>query len=316
MGSARYPWHLVRNLSPRLHVLQSRMVPCPFGFRRRSLPLVLAPHALLSLPFTMGPARPHCRSHARCLFPQWRVPLASASRCRPLLRVPPPPPELRCPPPPVRRQLPLPPPHCHQRPAYPDHPPHRFRRLLSLRLLRRRALALERPVLARCSLLERPRPPLLDTTSLPRSRWPLAWPARSPLARRRSLFCPRFRRLLLRLLQLSLLGRHGLFRQSLLPLPHSNLRFRPGHPLPARGSPPPLAPLAPHQCCCAPRSLCSLERRSHLPVGRPLDPRSRPGLLPRQLGAQARVYLFRRSDLMRQIEQRDIDQLSSPSPPN
>src|SRR5579885_66734 len=254
MGSARYPWHLVRNLSPRLHVLQSRMVPCPFGFRRRSLPLVLAPHALLSLPFTMGPARPHCRSHARCLFPQWRVPRASASRCRPLLRVPPPPPELRCPPPPVRRQLPLPPPHCHQRPAYPDHPPHRFRRLLSLRLLRRRALALERPVLARCSLLERPRPPLLDTTSLPRSCWPLAWPARSPLARRRSLFCPRFRRLLLRLLQLSLLGRHGLFRQSLLPLPHSNLRFRPGHPLPARGSPPPLAPL---------------------------DPRSRPGLLPR-----------------------------------
>jgi hypothetical protein len=39
-------------------------------------------------------------------------------------------------------------------------------------------------------------------------------------------------------------------------------------------------------------------------------------VVPRQLGAQARVYLFRRSDLMRQIEQRDIDQLSAPSPSN
>src|SRR5579883_1417323 len=135
MGFARYSRHLVRNPSPRLHVFQSRMVPCPFGFRRRSFPLVLGPHAPLSLRFTMGPPRPHCRSDARCLFPQWGVPVASAPRCRSLLRVPPPPPELPLPPPPVRRQLPLPRPHSRQHPPNADHPPHRFWRLLSFRLL-------------------------------------------------------------------------------------------------------------------------------------------------------------------------------------
>ena len=39
-------------------------------------------------------------------------------------------------------------------------------------------------------------------------------------------------------------------------------------------------------------------------------------LVPRQLSSQLRAYFFRRSDLMRQIEQRDIDQLNGEAPSN
>lgn len=44
--------------------------------------------------------------------------------------------------------------------------------------------------------------------------------------------------------------------------------------------------------------------------------RNQVSAVPRQITSQLRAYLFRRSDFMRQIEQRDIDQLNSPAPSN
>src|SRR5579883_2921584 len=327
MGSARYPRHLVRNRSPRLHVLQSRMVPCPFGFRRRSLPLVLAPHPCLSLRFPMGPPRPHCRPDPRCLFPNGvflLLPLLDAvrsyaSRLRPLNSAA------------LLRQFAA---HCL------------FLFLIAIgvlpTLITRRIVfggffrfgsyggvpwqwsapfwrdvlfSSDHGLLSWTPLLILALAGLLLGLLDRRSRSVAAcfalvsaafyyvfssypyWDGMASFGNRFFLsltpifvfgLAILFQRVDLRLRSPRWLFSTAAALLALFALWNAGLIYQWGaHLIPARG-----------------------------PVSFRDVAYNQVFVVPRQLGAQARVYLFRRSDLMRQIEQRDIDQLSSPSPPN
>ena len=74
VGISRDAGHLVGEFSPRLHVLQSRLVARALGLRRRALPLVLGPHTSRPHDLAMADSGAHLRLDGRHLLSQWCFP--------------------------------------------------------------------------------------------------------------------------------------------------------------------------------------------------------------------------------------------------
>src|SRR5262249_41519674 len=121
------------------------------------------------------------------------------------------------------------------------------------------------------------RTPRLD----PNSRAVLRWPrSRAAFRQARYGLSERGRRrIFLFDLELSRLARDGLLREPLLYLPYADLHFRPRAFPSALGWTLPLGALGICFSRGAPASLCSVERRTDLPMGRAPDSRTWPCLV-------------------------------------
>src|ERR1700687_4466496 len=87
MGVSGDNGRMVRQLSPRLHVLQSGVVSCPVRLCGRAFSLVLGAYARGPRHLTVDPPRTYCRSDGRRLLSQRHFPPPASYRIPACVRV-------------------------------------------------------------------------------------------------------------------------------------------------------------------------------------------------------------------------------------